>query len=54
MYVEISFNLLYQIEKIAQRNGRSVTEIINEAVEIYLQQHPETDDAPKTNPDDPA
>jgi hypothetical protein len=52
MYVEINFNLLYQVEKIAQRDGRSVTEIINEAVEIYLQLQNDQDDTLKTMPDD--
>ena len=36
MYVEIDFNLLYQLEKIAQRTGQSVTDLVNEAVTQYL------------------
>jgi predicted transcriptional regulator len=39
MYIEIDFNLLYQIEKIAQRDGRSVTEVVNEAVAEYVARH---------------
>jgi predicted transcriptional regulator len=54
MYVEIDFNLLYQVEKIAQRDGRSVTEIINEAVAQYLEHQPAADDSAATQPDDPA
>ena len=45
MYVEIDFNLLYQVEKIAQQAGRSVTEIINEAVAQYLERQPGADDS---------
>jgi len=54
MYVEIDFNLLYQVEKIAQKAGRSVTEIINEAVAEYLERQPAADDSTSTKPDDPA
>jgi hypothetical protein len=39
MYIEIDFNLLYQIEKIAQRDGRSVTEVVNEAVAEFVERH---------------
>ena len=52
MYVEINFNLLYQVEKIAQRAGRSVTEIVNEALEEYLQHHTQNEDAPQPKSDD--
>jgi hypothetical protein len=54
MYVEIDFNLLYQVEKIAQRDGRSVTDIVNEAVELYLRLQNDQDDTLKTMPDDSA
>ena len=37
MYVEIDFNLLYQLEQIAQREKRSVTEVVNEAVAQYVE-----------------
>ena len=50
MYVEINFNLLYQIEQIAQRTGRSVTEIVNEAVEQYVER--QSTDAPQPKSDD--
>lgn len=50
MYVEINFNLLYQIEKIAQQSGRSVTEIVNEAVAQYVERQSAGDEAAK--PDD--
>ena len=52
MYVEIDFNLLYQIEKIAQRSGRSVTEVVNEALAQYLERQPTDPAEPK--PDDAA
>ncbi len=45
MYVEIDFNLLYQLEKIVQRNGRSVTEVVNEAVAQYVERNKIEDDA---------
>ena len=54
MYVEINFNFLYQVEKIAQQAGRSVTEIVNEAVEQYLERQPAADDSAPTKPDDSA
>ena len=54
MYVEIDFNLIYQVERIAQQAGRSVTEIINEAVAQYLERQPAADDSTPTTPDDPA
>ena len=52
MYIEIDFNLLYQIEKIAQRSGRSVTEIVNEAVAQYVAQNSTDADATKPSTDD--
>ena len=45
MYVEIEFNLLYQVERIAKRTGRSVTEIVNEAVAQYVEENAVEDDA---------
>lgn len=44
MYVEIEFNLLYQVERIAKRTGRSVTEIVNEAVTQYVEENAVEDD----------
>lgn len=44
MYVEIEFNLLYQVEKIAKQSGRSVTEIVNEAVAQYVERELVDDD----------
>lgn len=43
MYVEIDFNLLYQLEKIATRTGQSVTDLVNEAVTQYLDHQTSTD-----------
>jgi predicted transcriptional regulator len=47
MYIEIDFNLLYQIEKIAQRSGRSVTEVVNEAVAQYVERNSSEGDTAK-------
>jgi hypothetical protein len=47
MYIEIDFNLLYQIEKIAQRSGRSVTDVVNEAVAQYVETNKVEDDSAK-------
>lgn len=52
MYVEIEFNLIYQVEKIARRTGRSVTEIVNEAVAQYVEHQPGDDESARTTPDD--
>lgn len=52
MYIEIDFNLLYQIEKIAQRDGRSVTEIVNEAVAEYVERHKVEDSSATPDADD--
>ncbi len=52
MYVEIDFNLIYQIERIANHSGRSVTELVNEAVAQFVERQP-ADDAPsEPTPDD--
>jgi predicted transcriptional regulator len=47
VYIEIDFNLLYQIEKIAQRSGRSVTDVVNEAVAQYVEHNKIEDDSAK-------
>jgi predicted transcriptional regulator len=52
MYIEIDFNLLYQIERIAQRSGRSVTEVVNEAVAQYVERNSSDADTAKTSTDD--
>ncbi len=52
MYVEIDFNLLYQLEKIAKRTGQSVTDLVNEAVTQYLDRQITTGEFPVTNPDE--
>ncbi len=52
MYVEIEFNLIYQVERIAKRTGRSVTELVNEAVVEYIERQPADDEAAEAAPDD--
>ncbi len=52
MYVEIDFNLLYQLEKIAQRTGQSVTDLVNEAVTQYLDRQITTGESPAAKPDE--
>jgi predicted transcriptional regulator len=52
MYIEIEFNLLYQVEKLAKRKGRSVTEIVNEAVAQYVERELVEDESASSKPDD--
>lgn len=52
MYVEIEFNLMYQVEQLAKRTGRSVTELVNEAVAQYLERQPSGDSAADSTPAD--
>lgn len=52
MYVEIDFNLLYQLEKIAKRTGQSVTDLVNEAVTQYLDRQTATGESPAVTPDE--
>ncbi len=52
MYVEIEFNLIYQVERIAKKTGRSVTELVNEAVAQYIERQPAEDAPAETSPDD--
>ena len=52
MYVEIDFNLIYQIERIASRTGRSVTELVNEAVTQFIERQPDDDAPAQPTPDD--
>ncbi len=51
MYVEVDFNLLYQLEKIAQSTGQSVTDLVNEAVTQYLDRQTTTGKSPAVNPE---
>ncbi len=51
MYVEIEFNLIYQVEKIAKRTGRSVMEVVNEAVAQYVEREAAEDESTAA-PDD--
>jgi Ribbon-helix-helix protein, copG family len=50
MYIEIDFNLIYQLEKMARRRGLSVADLVNEAITEYIEQHPEEPAEP--TPDD--
>jgi predicted transcriptional regulator len=52
MYIEIEFNLLYQVEKLAKRSGRSVTEIVNEAVAQYVEREHVEEESSPSKPDD--
>ncbi len=52
MYVEVDFNLLYQLEKIAQRTGQSVTDLVNEAVTQFLDRQTATGESPLAKPDE--
>jgi hypothetical protein len=47
MYIEIDFNLLYQIEKIAQQRGISVAEIVNQAVAEFIERQTPNPAEPK-------
>jgi hypothetical protein len=43
MYIEIEFNLIYQVERLAKRTGRSVTDLVNEAVAQYVERNTDED-----------
>lgn len=45
MYVQVDTNLLYQLEKIAISEGRSVTDLVSEVLYAYLEAHPSTPQA---------
>ncbi len=52
MYIDVDFNLLYQLEKIAKRTGQSVSDLVNEAVAEYIDNQTITTESPSIAPDD--
>ncbi len=50
MYVHIETNLLYQLERIALNDGRSVADLVNEVLYAYVDTRPDAPQAALQTP----